>query len=92
MKEREVRSILKSIKVGEPIHFSTTNTDEQIEVERIFAGLDEGWVIIYRDERRVIKNLDDAVSFLSKHWSLNLKNWLREQYEELNEMIDLGEY
>lgn len=92
MKEKEVTNILKKMKVGEPIHFSTTNTDEQIEVERVFVGLDEGWMIIYQGERKVLKNLDDAVSFLSKHWNLNLKHWIRGQYEELNDMIDLGEY
>ncbi|MBA4601313.1 hypothetical protein [Thermoactinomyces mirandus] len=92
MKEREVKSILRNMKVGEPIHFSTTNTDEQIEVERVFVGLEEGWLIIYQGERKVLKNLNDAVSFLSKHWNLDLKHLLRGQYEELNEMIDLGKY
>ncbi|MGA8942383.1 MAG: hypothetical protein WB502_06635 [Thermoactinomyces sp.] len=92
MKEKEIENILKNMKFGEPIHFSTTNTDEQIEVERVLVGLDEGWMIIFQGERKVLKDMDDAVNFLSRHWNLNLKHWIQGQYEDLNEIIDLGEY
>lgn len=92
MKEQEVKNILKSLKVGEPTLFSTSKDEEKIEVERVFKGLDEGWMVIYQGERTVFTDLDEAARFLSQHWGMDLKKRMQNQYQEMNDLIDLGEY
>jgi hypothetical protein len=92
MKEQEVKNILKNLKVGESTYFSTSKDEHKIEVERVFKGLDEGWMVIYQGERKVFSDLDEAARFLSQHWEVNIKKRMQNQYQEMNDLIDLGEY
>jgi hypothetical protein len=58
----------------------------------VFKGLDEGWMVIYQGERKVFSDLDEAARFLSQHWEVNIKKRMQNQYQEMNDLIDLGEY
>lgn len=92
MKEQELRALLKGMKVGEPYRFSTLEPDVDFEVERIFLGLEEGWVIHFQGNRMIIKDLEEAVRQIAPRWNFNLKKVIDRQYNELGEMIDLGEF
>jgi hypothetical protein len=92
MKVQEVKDKLKAMTVGEPLRFSTLQPDEIIEVERIFVGLEEAWMIWHRGERMIHRNLDEAAHYIAKHWHLNLKRVIHFQFSELDEIIDLGEF
>ncbi|MBA4493029.1 hypothetical protein ACFO25_07920 [Paenactinomyces guangxiensis] len=92
MKEQEIIAKLKEMRVGEPIRFTTENPDVYLDVDRIFLGLDEGWVIYHQERRLVMHDLQEAVQYICKYWNLNIKKVMDLQFSELDEIEDLGEY
>ncbi|SHE77797.1 hypothetical protein SAMN05444392_103106 [Seinonella peptonophila] len=92
LKEREISQILQKMHVGEPFLFSTKEAEKQIEVDRIFKGLDEAWVIRFNGEQIMIKDIEVAVKFISRHSGMELRQVVDRQFSELEEIIDLGEY
>jgi hypothetical protein len=92
MKELKIKEKLKKMRVGEPIRFSTDHPDVYMEVDRVFVGMDEGWVIYHKGERLIMGGLEEAARYIAKHCNPNLKKLLEEQYSQLEEIVDLGEF
>jgi hypothetical protein len=92
MKEHEIKEKLKEMKVGEPILFSTRDTDVYLEVDRAFVGIEVGWVIYHQGERLILRDLNEAVKYIAKYWNINLKKVMDDQFSELDEIVDLGEF
>lgn len=92
MKELQIKEKLKGMRVGEPIRFSTDHPEVYMEVDRVFVGMDEGWVIYHQGERLVMGGLEEAARYIAKHSNLNLKKLMDKQYSQLEEIVDLGEF
>ncbi|SEM73671.1 hypothetical protein [Lihuaxuella thermophila] len=92
MKELQIMEKLKEMRVGEPIHFSTKDPDVFLEVDRVFVGMNEGWVIYHQGQRLIMEELKEAARYIAQHWNLNLKKLMDQQYSQLEEIVDLGEY
>lgn len=91
-KVHKISQILKEMRVGEPYLFSTKEPGKDIEVERIFQGVNEAWIIRFKDERLVTKSFDETVQFIGKYYGIELRKIVDQQFSELDKIIDLGEF
>lgn len=92
MKEQEIRRQLKKMRMGEAVHFPTHESDVFLEVDRIFLGVEEGWVVYHLEERLVMRELEEVVQYIARHWNVSIKKVMDQQFSELDEIEDLGEY
>lgn len=91
-KEREIRKIVKEMKVGDLIRFPTGKDDEYIEVERIFFKRSPAWAVYCSGERQIFQDMTKVIQIVSKNWNQDLKKVMEDRYTDLLEIIDLGEY
>ncbi|MBD1371081.1 hypothetical protein IC620_01745 [Hazenella sp. IB182357] len=92
MKELEIKVLLQEMKVGEPLHFTTSKKGKYIEVDRIFQGMSVSWIIRYENDQTRVNHIDEAVNMIAKHWNMYLEDVLDQQFAELENITDLGEY
>lgn len=90
-KDLEIRSLLKQMRVGEPIRFSISE-DQYMEVDRVFMGVEEAWILYKDGEKQVFKEIDEIVQFICRYWNPSLKKIIEKQFSELMEIEDLGEF
>ncbi|TCS94886.1 hypothetical protein [Hazenella coriacea] len=91
MKAQELKESLKKMNIGEPVYFPTAKSDSYMEVDRVFVGIKVAWAIRYQNEE-IVLDLDEAAEYIAKHWNQNLKKVIDQQFSELDEIEDLGEY
>lgn len=91
-KVMEIKSTLMKMKVGEAVRFPTHKPEEFVEIDRAFTGKKQSWVVYVDGERKVLRKIDDVVEVIQKNWNPSLKKIMDEQFSELEEIIDLGEF
>jgi hypothetical protein len=91
-KEQDVIQKLTNMRVGHLVSFSTSDPNESMEVERILIGKNPGWIVYYQGERKILRELEEAVEFVVKYWNFDLRSFLKRQYMDLEEIEDLGEF
>jgi hypothetical protein len=91
-KVMEIRSTLMKMRVGEAVRFPTNKPEHFVEIDRVFTGKKQSWVVYVDGERKVMRKLDDVVEVIQKNWNPSLKKIMDEQFSELEEIIDLGEF
>lgn len=91
MKTEELKTRLREFRLGEPVRFSA-GQDEPLVVERSLEGLVPCWIIDFRGERHVMKDVDDAAVFIARHTRPDFREMLSGGTAELGEIVDLGEY
>ncbi|RAL25776.1 hypothetical protein [Thermoflavimicrobium daqui] len=91
-REQDIIQKLTHMRVGQIVTFSTKEPNQNLEVERIIIGINPGWVIYYTEGRKVIRELDEAVQFISERWNFDLKSFLKKQMIAVDEIEDLGEF
>lgn len=92
LKEREIGLILKEMHVGEPYRFTTAQAGKVIEVDRVFKGVKEAWVIRFDGNEIVMKDFQAAVKYIAKRSGSEFRRIIDKQFSELEEIIDLGEF
>ncbi|MCH5583667.1 hypothetical protein MK805_01605 [Shimazuella sp. AN120528] len=91
-KVMEIRSTLMKMRVGEAVRFPTNKPDQFVEIDRVFTGKKQSWVVYVDGERKVMRKIDEVVEVIQKNWNPSLKKIMDEQFSELEEIIDLGEF
>ncbi|WP_028776453.1 hypothetical protein [Shimazuella kribbensis] len=91
-KVMEIKSTLMRMRVGEAVRYPTNKADRFVEIDRVFTGKDQSWVVYVDGERKVMRKIDDVVEVIQKNWNPSLKKIMDERFSELEEIIDLGEY
>jgi hypothetical protein len=91
-KVMEIKSTLMRMRVGEDIRFPTNKPNQFIEIDRVFTGKVQSWVVYVDGERRVIGEIDEVVQVIIKNWNPSLKKVMDQRFSELDEIIDLGDF
>jgi hypothetical protein len=91
-KVMEIKSTLMRMRVGEDIRFPTNKPNQFLEIDRVFTGKVQSWVIYVDGERRVIGEIDEVVQGILKNWNPSLKKVMDQRFSELDEIIDLGDF
>lgn len=91
-KVMEIKSTLMRMRVGEDIRFPTNKPNQFLEIDRVFTGKVQSWVIYVDGERRVIGEIDEVVQVILKNWNPSLKKVMDQRFSELDEIIDLGDF
>lgn len=88
----EIKSTLMRMRVGEAVRFPTSKPDQFLEIDRVFTGKDQSWVVYVDGKRNVMRKLNDVVAVIQEYWNPSLKKVMDERFSELNEIIDMGEF
>ncbi len=88
----EIRSTLMRMRVGEAVRFPTDKANQFIEIERIFTGKEQCWVVYIDGKRQVTRKVEEVVEIVSKNWNPSLKKIMNDRSSELDEIVDLGEF
>lgn len=91
-KVMEIKSTLMRMRVGEAVRFPTNKPNEFIEIDRVFTGMEQSWVVYENGQRHVMREINDVVQVILKNWNPSLKKVMDERFSELDEIIDLGEF
>jgi hypothetical protein len=91
-KVTEIKSTLMRMRVGEAVRFPTSKPDHFLEIDRVFTGKEQSWVVYVYGERKVLRKIDEVVAVIQQNWNPSLKKIMDERFSELDEIIDLGEF
>lgn len=91
-KVMEIKSTLMRMRVGEAVRFPTNKPNQVLEIDRVFTGKQQSWVVYIDGERQVMQKIDDVVAVIVNNWNPSLKKVMDQRFSELEEIIDLGDY